>query len=118
MPWLQFFSENPLLSALQAALVAAVALSVYLIFYATRDVLLRSSSLVFQIFCIVLVAVLPILGFFLYLLIRPAETLRQRETCLLVVRIAALQEQAKGKKQETGAKMHESVKKGEEGEKR
>jgi hypothetical protein len=36
---------------------------------------------------IVLVALLPVLGFFLYLLIRPARTLRERELYDMVARL-------------------------------
>jgi TRAP-type C4-dicarboxylate transport system permease small subunit len=98
MPLIQFLSENPMLSLVQLALLCAAFAAVYLVFYATRDVLLRSESLAFQILCIVLTAALPIAGFFLYLLIRPAETLRQKKMRLTVEHIAHLQEKHEGKK--------------------
>lgn len=72
-------SEDPATRMLQGGVILGSAVSVYLLFFATRDVLLRSSSLLVQLLCIVLVAALPIVGFFLYLLLRPASTLRVRE---------------------------------------
>lgn len=63
----------------QLSLLGLAIVAIYLVFYATRDILLRTRSFVYQICCILLVAVLPILGFFLYLLVRPASTLRERE---------------------------------------
>lgn len=91
-------SDNPVLRLLQLALLCAAFAAVYLVFYVTRDILLRSESLAVQILCIVLTAALPIAGFFLYLLLRPAETLRQKKMRLTVERIARLQEGHEAKK--------------------
>jgi ABC-type nickel/cobalt efflux system permease component RcnA len=75
----QVFAENPSLVMMQMCMVAVGVLLVYLVLYATRDILLRTHSFLYQIAVIVLVAVLPVVGFLLYLLIRPATTNRQRE---------------------------------------
>lgn len=52
---------------------------VFLIFFTTRDIILRTRSFWYQLFCIVLVTFLPVVGFFLYLLIRPPATLVEQE---------------------------------------
>lgn len=75
----QLFAANPSLVAMQMCMVAVGVLLVYLVLYATRDILLRTHSFFFQIFVIILVAVLPVVGFLLYLLLRPATTNRQRK---------------------------------------
>ena len=80
MQW--FFSlltDNPAIRALQLSLLGTAGVAIYLVFFTTRDILLRSRSFVYQILCILLVAVLPVIGFFLYLLVRPATTVRGRE---------------------------------------
>lgn len=77
-----FFSiltDNPTIRAVQVSLLVVAGIAIYFVFYATRDILLRTRSFLYQLGCILLVAVLPILGFFLYLLIRPATTIRERE---------------------------------------
>ena len=76
--WLVFFSDNPAIVALQAGVLFLGVLVIFLVFFTTRDILLRTRSLIYQLLCIVLVAVLPIVGFFLYLLIRPARTVKER----------------------------------------
>lgn len=78
-PWLTFLADDPALRALQGGMLLAGALVVFLVFYATRDILLRTHSFLFMFICIVLVAFLPIIGFFFYLLIRPARTIKERE---------------------------------------
>ncbi len=75
----QLFAANPSLAAMQVCMVAVGVLLVYLVLYATRDILLRTQSFLYQIAVIVLVAVLPVVGFLIYLLIRPATTVRQRK---------------------------------------
>ena len=77
--WLLYFSENPWLKIIQIAVLALSATVIFLVLYVTRDILLRTRSLAYQILCILLVAVLPIAGFLLYLLIRPGRTLHERE---------------------------------------
>lgn len=72
-------SLDPLIRSFQIGLGVFAALLVFLVFYATRDVLKRSGSLTFQLFSIVMVAALPVVGFLLYLLIRPTETQRTKQ---------------------------------------
>lgn len=78
-PWLLFLSDDPLLRLLQAGMLLLGSLVIFLVFYATRDILLRTNSFIYTFISIVLVAALPIVGFMLYLLIRPARTLKERE---------------------------------------
>ncbi len=59
-------------------LFGLLALDVYLIFYVTRDALLRIRPFFPQLLCILLVAVLPGVGFLLYLLVRPARLIKER----------------------------------------
>jgi membrane-bound ClpP family serine protease len=78
---LLFFTDttNPTLRLLQIVLLILGVLAAFLVFFTTRDVLLRSKSFVFQLFSIVLVAIVPLFGFLLYILIRPSRTLKERE---------------------------------------
>ena len=81
MQWLlALLTDNPAIRFTQIALLCTAVVSVYLVFYATRDILLRTKSFTYQILCILLTAALPVIGFFLYLLIRPARTIHERET--------------------------------------
>jgi ABC-type nickel/cobalt efflux system permease component RcnA len=75
----QLFAANPSLVVMQLCMIAAGVLLVYLVLYATRDILLRTHSFLYQIAVIILVSVLPVIGFLLYLLIRPSTTNRQRK---------------------------------------
>lgn len=75
---LSVLSADPAARAFQIILIAAASVAVYLICYTTRDILLRTHSFLYQAACILLVTLLPILGFFLYLLIRPARTVKER----------------------------------------
>ena len=84
-----FIAQDPFLRAVQGTLLLLGALDVFLIFWTTRDVLLRSQSFLVQAFCILLVATLPYLGFLLYLLIRPARTVKEREVEKLIQEILA-----------------------------
>ncbi len=71
-PWL-----SPVLGAIGVLLV-------FLILFTTRDILLRTQSLIAQLLSILLVALLPGAGFLLYLLLRPARTVMQRQTDAMV----------------------------------
>lgn len=73
------FSADPIVLSLQAAIALAGVVAVYLLAYTVRDVILRTRSIVYQLGCILLVAALPIAGFFLYLLVRPARTVKERQ---------------------------------------
>lgn len=78
-PFLLFLSEDPLLRMMQGGLLLAGAIVIFLVFYVTRDILLRTHSFWYMAFSIILTALLPVVGFLLYLLIRPARTIRERE---------------------------------------
>lgn len=88
------FSADTTIRALQVGLLAGGAVLVFLLLYATRDILLRTHSFLYQFFCIVLVALLPGLGFLLYLLIRPARTVKERETERMLRRLTERMEAA------------------------
>ncbi len=73
-----FFSADPSVLLVQSLTIGATCIIVFLVLYATRDILLRTQSFLLQIFCILLVAALPVVGFLLYLLIRPTRTTSER----------------------------------------
>lgn len=76
---LAFLGEEPFARSLQAILLLGASCLVFLVFYVTRDILSRTHAFVAQILCILLVAAFPLIGFFLYLLVRPGRTLKERE---------------------------------------
>jgi len=78
-PWLLFIAQDPMLRAVQISMLLLGSLAIFLVFFATRDILLRTNSFIYMFFCILLVAVVPGIGFFIYLLIRPARTTKERE---------------------------------------
>jgi len=59
-------------------MAGAAFIVVFLVLFTTRDILLRTHSFLLQAFCILLTAVLPIAGFFIYVLIRPSRTIAER----------------------------------------
>ncbi len=65
---------------LQLLIVVFAVVLVYLLLFTLRDILLRTRSFWYQFFCILLVGCVPLAGFLLYLLIRPARTVKERET--------------------------------------
>lgn len=73
------FPSDPV-SWLRAGIIAIAAVLIYLLLFTLRDILLRTRSFWYQFFCVLLVGCLPVLGFFLYLLIRPARTVKERQT--------------------------------------
>lgn len=77
--WFSFFTDDPGLRVMQGGVILLASVLIFLIFYTTRDILLRTSSLLYQLACIIMVAIFPIVGFLAYLLIRPARTVKQRE---------------------------------------
>ena len=78
-PWFVFLAEDPVLRMLQLGMLLAGTIAVFLVFYTTRDILLRTNSFLYMVLCILLVAMLPVVGFFLYILIRPPRTIKERE---------------------------------------
>lgn len=78
-PWLVFLAEDPALRLLQGGMLLVGVVVIFLVFFTTRDILLRTHSFWYMFLSIVLVAALPVVGFFLYLLIRPSRTNKERE---------------------------------------
>ena len=76
----ELFASNPSLVLVQGSVALLSFILIFLLIYTLRDILLRTHSLAYQCACILLVAALPIIGFLLYLLVRPARTLKERET--------------------------------------
>lgn len=74
------FTQDPFLLASQFLIIFLAGLVLFLIFFTLRDILLRTHSFPYQFLCILLVAALPVVGFLLYIIIRPARSLAQRET--------------------------------------
>jgi hypothetical protein len=84
MPFVEQVASNPTILLLQGSIGFFAALLVFLILFTTRDIILRTHSFFYQLLCIALVALVPILGFFLYLLVRPSRTIRERELYAMV----------------------------------
>jgi len=80
-------SEDPVLRLSQFALIGLGIAAVYLVCYTTRDIILRTHSFLYQAACILLTTVLPVGGFFLYLLVRPARTNKERELDAMIQRL-------------------------------
>lgn len=78
-PWLLFLADDPILRGMQVGMLLLGSIVIFLVFFTTRDILLRTHSFWYMFASIVLVALLPVVGFFLYLLIRPARTIKERE---------------------------------------
>lgn len=98
-PWLLLLADDPVLRALQGGLLLLAVIVVFLVFFATRDILLRTRSLPAMMLSIILVAAFPIVGFFLYLLVRPVRTLSEKERDRRLEEIlTALELEAKAKK--------------------
>ena len=86
-PWLTLFADDPALRAIQAAVLLCGALLVFLVFFTTRDILLRTKNFWYMFVSILLVALVPVIGFLIYLLIRPSRTLKERNAEDLLVAI-------------------------------
>ena len=94
-PWLLFLADDPMLRMVQFLMLAVGSLAIFLVFFATRDILLRTDSFLIMFLCILLVALLPGVGFLLYLLLRPPRTLKERELEALIQQLLSAQ-QGKG----------------------
>lgn len=75
----------PALDANQVIIYVSAFFLVYFLFFTMRDIFLRTHSSLYQIACILLVGLLPVIGFLLYFLIRPARTVKERELEALLV---------------------------------
>lgn len=64
---------------MQAGVIAVSTILLFLLLFTLRDIILRSQSFAMQAFCVLLTGALPIVGFLIYLLIRPARTVKERE---------------------------------------
>lgn len=78
-PWLILFADNPMLRIGQVVLIVVGLLLIFLVFYTTRDIIIRTHSFIYMLVCILLVAIFPLVGFLIYILIRPARTVKQRD---------------------------------------
>ncbi len=73
------FINAPSFKGLQLALIVYVGLLwLSVIIWVTRDSINRSESILFQAFSIIINISFPILGIFLYLIIRPGKTTTER----------------------------------------
>ncbi|OGJ59372.1 hypothetical protein A2881_05250 [Candidatus Peribacteria bacterium RIFCSPHIGHO2_01_FULL_55_13] len=100
-PWLLILADDPVLRGLQAGLLFLGVIVIFLVFYATRDILLRTRSFPAMLASILLVAFLPFVGFFIYLLVRPVRTIVERDTARKIDEILAIlkpESQSKSKK--------------------
>ena len=114
-PWLIFLADDPSLRALQLGMLLLGVIVIFLVFFVTRDILLRTHSFFYMFICIVLVALLPIAGFFLYLLIRPPRTIKERELEELLQEVVREKEKKRpAPKKKPGAKRGGIVKKSSE----
>lgn len=107
--WLTLLADNPALRLLQIAMLILGVIAVFLVCFATRDILLRTQSFLLQILCILLVAFLPIIGYLIYLLIRPARTVKEREMERMVQAIFQFTEDAEILEEEAGEEVIEEV---------
>jgi hypothetical protein len=84
-----FLSSDPV-AWVQASVLLIAGILIYLLLFTLRDILLRTRSFWYQFFCVLLVGCLPFFGFFLYLLIRPARTVKERELELMLQTLGIL----------------------------
>jgi hypothetical protein len=78
---------SALLTVQSIALLGIAFVLIFLIFYTTKDIITRTSSFVFMLLSLLIVTALPVIGFMIYLLIRPTHTRMQR---VAFAQIAAL----------------------------
>jgi len=86
-PWFVFLAEDPTLRLLQFGMMLIGVIVIFLVFFTTRDILLRTHSFWYMFLSILIVALLPVVGFFLYVLIRPARTIKESELEALLLRL-------------------------------
>lgn len=84
-----FFGSDPALRAGQLLVMGVSVLLLFLLFYTLKDVFLRVRSFWLQALFLLMVALLPIAGFLLYILLRPHRTLKERETEMMLREILA-----------------------------
>lgn len=103
-----FLVTDPRILFLQIVMVTSAFLIVYFVLFVTRDVIVRSQSFFFQIFCIILSSV-PLIGFLIYLLIRPSTTIFERHLAKNVADLHRMMHQ-KTKQHEHKKDKHEKKK--------
>lgn len=89
-PWLLFLSQDPTLRQLQLEMLALGVVVIFLVFFVTRDVLHRTHSFLAMFLSILLTAGLPVIGFFLYMLLRPTRTIAEKEDTEMLREIIVL----------------------------
>lgn len=77
---------------MQTGVLFMALLLLFLLFFTLRDILLRTRSFAYQFVSVLLVAVFPIVGFLIYLLIRPARTLKEREVEAMLHQVMGMDE--------------------------
>jgi NADH:ubiquinone oxidoreductase subunit 6 (subunit J) len=92
-----FLSDDPALRLLQVVLLALSITIVFLVFWTVRDVLQRCDAFWQQLLWVVLVAFVPLVGFLLYVLLRPTTTRWQRRQTHLLRELLALQQKRSAK---------------------
>lgn len=105
-----FVAADPVLRAVQGGLLLSGAAVVFLLFHATRDIMLRTKSFAYQFASILLVAGLPVVGYLVYLLIRPARTIKERELEAMLTTILQNQKEAQKTSQKHQHKHHHQQK--------
>ena len=89
-PWLLLLSQDPTLRQLQLEMLVLGVIVIFLVFYVTRDVLHRTHSFPAMFLSILLTAGLPVIGFFLYMLLRPARTIAEKDDTEMLREIIVL----------------------------
>lgn len=79
LPPFAWMSDDPAALAAQSAVLLIALVLLFLLLFTLRDILLRTHSFLYQALCLLIVALLPGIGFLFYLLIRPARTIKERE---------------------------------------
>jgi hypothetical protein len=77
-PWFVFLAEDPTLRLLQFGMMLIGVIVIFLVFFTTRDILLRTHSFWYMFLSILIVALLPVVGFF---------TIKERELEALLLRL-------------------------------
>lgn len=83
--WLTVFAVDPMVQLMQIFMVLFGLIMVCIVFFTTRDVLLRSNSFLFMLFSILLVTIFPVGGLLIYLLIRPSRTVSQKNSDVILL---------------------------------
>lgn len=77
-------AADPAAQLLQVVILLIAPLLLFLLFWTLKDIMLRSRSFWVQCGSLLLVTAIPFYGFLAYLLLRPAQTLKEKELQHLV----------------------------------